>query len=62
MTRMFSCYYGGIGIADMREVEWVDFVNNDDSKVRVGLITIAIFPCGRLPPSQMRKCTIETRT
>jgi len=29
-------YYGGIGIADMREVEWVDFVNNDDSKVRVG--------------------------
>jgi hypothetical protein len=30
-------YYAGIGIADMREVEWVDFTDRDDRKVRVAL-------------------------
>jgi hypothetical protein len=30
-------YYAGIGIADMREVEWIDFTDQDDRKVRVAL-------------------------
>ena len=30
-------YYAGIGIADMREVEWIDFNDADDNKVRVAL-------------------------
>lgn len=30
-------YYAGIGIADMREVDWVDFTDQDDRKVRLAL-------------------------
>jgi hypothetical protein len=30
-------YYAGIGISDMREVEWIDYNDNDDRKVRVAL-------------------------
>ena len=30
-------YYGGIGISDMREVEWIDFTDEDDRKVRLAL-------------------------
>jgi hypothetical protein len=37
-------YYGGIGISDMREVEWVDFVDNDDRKVRIAIDRLTHLP------------------
>jgi hypothetical protein len=30
-------YYAGIGVSDMREVDWVDFNDNDERKVRLAL-------------------------
>jgi hypothetical protein len=30
-------YYAGIGVSDMREVDWIDFNNQDDSKIRLAL-------------------------
>jgi len=30
-------YYAGIGISDMREVDWVDFTDNEERKVRLAL-------------------------
>jgi hypothetical protein len=37
-------YYAGIGISDMREVEWIDFTDNDDRKVRVAIDRLAHLP------------------
>jgi hypothetical protein len=30
-------YYAGLGVADMREVDWVDFTDNDEHKIRLAL-------------------------
>jgi hypothetical protein len=37
-------YYGGIGISEMREVEWVDFTDNDDRKVRIAIDRLSHLP------------------
>jgi hypothetical protein len=37
-------YYGGIGISEMREVEWIDFTDNDDRKVRVAIDRLTHLP------------------
>jgi hypothetical protein len=37
-------YYAGIGISDMREVEWIDFTDNDDRKVRVAIDRLTHLP------------------
>lgn len=30
-------YYAGIGVSDMREVDWIDFTDRDDRKIRLAL-------------------------
>ena len=37
-------HYAGIGVADMREVEWVDFSDENDRVVRVALDRLTHFP------------------
>lgn len=37
-------YYAGYGTSDMREVEWIDFNDQDDSKIRVAIDRLSHLP------------------